>query len=117
MPGFICPRHGNTYKALVCPHIKEDISSVQLPERTIILVFNFGEFQGTPVRSGYCYCSICAEQNDLPVKDTELLRNDESFDEKFESLPDIFIPVCADCFREAEEKGGIAIGADLPSRN
>src|SRR2546430_16825237 len=104
MPGLICPRHGNTFMSLVCPHIREGINSGPLPERIIILVFDFGElWAGAPYWQSFCYCPICAEQNALPAEDTRLLDSDESFEEKFESLPRIFIPVCADCFREAEE--------------
>jgi hypothetical protein len=106
----ICRRHGREFITLVCTHINQGIESGPLPSPIITLVYCYGKFAGvTPLRFPYLYCPNCAEQHSLPAEGTVLRDDgsDELMDE--ESLPDIFLPACSACFREALDRDGITL--------
>lgn len=112
MPGFICPSHGNTYLSNLCEHIGLSMESKSLPERIYIIVFDYGELQcddgKLPLLFKYFHCPVCVELYDLPPEDTLLPDGVEE-----ESLPDIFVPACSDCFREALTHHGMNVGERL----
>jgi hypothetical protein len=112
MPGFICPLHGNAYIALGCPHINQGVKSGSLPEKIITMFVDYGEFftvGGVRSYFKHFYCPACAVQYGYSTEDAIVSG------EEFESMPEMkFIPDCADCFKEALNRGGIAIGATPP---
>ncbi|HLL71764.1 MAG TPA: hypothetical protein VK363_10050 [Pyrinomonadaceae bacterium] len=111
MPGFICPSHGNTFLSNVCEHIGLSIDSKSLPERINIIVMRVGHVPGdaeSPMLFKGFYCYVCVELYNLPAEDTLLPDGAEE-----ESLPDIFVPTCSDCFAEALAHHGVDVGGKL----
>ncbi len=108
MPGIICTLHGNTFMSVVCPHIRQGVTSESLPETIIKMVVDHGFLLGDPempLLFPHLYCPGCAEQYGYPSGDARLTGDE------FELLPEMqLIPVCSDCFREARDREGITIG-------